>query len=152
MNIQFLVDISRLFIPVIAFIGMYIAWQQFTANREKFRFELYDKRFNIYITVFQFTDKLLWDGGELLEKEYAGFDASCIEAEFLLPERICIEIRALKLAVRSWRNIKRRAERDRDEAKHLLAKEELVALESKIEGLADGLLDVFKGVLKFEKF
>jgi len=64
---------------------MYIAWQQFTANREKIRFELYEKRFNIYTAVFQFVDNLLWAGWDNVTEEYLKFDIACHEAEFYPP-------------------------------------------------------------------
>ncbi len=156
MNIELLVNISRLFIPIIAFIGIYIAWQQFTANREKIRFELYDKRFKIYTTVFQFIDTLLWAGDESIGAEYAGFDLACHEAEFLLPESINRELRVLKDHIRSWNNVKRRIgylnKKGKDEDKIEFAQEEIAELESNIEEMGDRLIDVFKEVLSFEKF
>ena len=47
-EIEFLSQISKLFIPVIAGIGAYIAYQQHVINREKIKFELFEKRFHIF--------------------------------------------------------------------------------------------------------
>lgn len=153
MNLDTLVNVSRLFIPIIAFVGMYIAWQQFTANREKIRFELYDKRFNIYTTVFQFVDTLLWSDWDSISEEYLQFDIVCHEAEFILPESINIELRKLNRHVKNWRMVSR--EVNALTKKNLpmdTPKEELCGIESDLEDMIPVIQTAFMKVLKFEKF
>lgn len=153
MNLDTLVNVSRLFIPIIAFIGMYIAWQQFTANREKIRFELYDKRFAIYTTVFKFVDTILWSDWDSITEEYLKFDIACHEAEFILPESINIELRKLNRLVKSWRRVSR--EVSTLTQKNLPIDEpkvELCSIESDLEDMVPIIQTTFMKVLKFEKF
>jgi hypothetical protein len=153
MNLDTLVNVSRLFIPIIAFIGMYIAWQQFTANREKIRFELYDKRFAIYTTVFKFVDTILWSDWDSITEEYLKFDIACHEAEFILPESINIELRKLNRLVKSWRRVSR--EVNTLTQKNLPIDEpkvELCGIESDLEDMIPIIQTAFMKVLKFEKF
>jgi|GEM_PF-3512401 len=153
MNLDTLVNISRLFIPVIAFIAMYIAWQQFTANREKIRFELYEKRFNIYTAVFQFVDNLLWAGWDNVTEEYLKFDIACHEAEFILPESINIELRRLNIYVKNWRRVNREVSTlSKKDLPADIAKEELLEIEGVLEDMLPVIKVAFMKVLKFEKF
>lgn len=102
-----LLDISRLFIPIIAVIGIYIVWQQFITNREKVRLELYDKRFKIYDTLVNCLYDFLY-GENFDNKDYVRFITACNEAEFLVPNRIYLHIDKAKKLIRSGRNIKNR--------------------------------------------
>ena len=156
MTIETAVNISRLFIPIIAFVAIYIAWLQFTANREKIRFELYDKRFKIYDVIRQSLDDLLWLRQDHLNESYSNFETACNEAEFLLPESTCIQIRLARDYMRSWRKINNRigyiekSGNSDEKANH--AKEEIVEIENKIENLEPKIKAAFMEVLKFEKF
>lgn len=156
MSLEILVNLSRLFIPVIAFAGIYIAWQQFTANREKIRFELYEKRFKIYSTIIHFMDTLLWAGSDSLTEEYIEFNLACHEAEFILPESINVELRKLKNHVRSWKNINRRLahlnKSEENDEKIDFAKKEIMEIESIIEEMGDNITSIFMLVLKVERF
>jgi hypothetical protein len=153
MNLDTFVDISRLFIPVIAVVGMFIVWQQFIANREKLRFELYDKRFNIYSVIIRKLEDVTfgWD-----EENSSDFEVACNEAKFLLPDSVCEQVELARKFVRNWNSVKNTIEyaekRGSDSDKAEAIKEEIALIEANIEVLAPKLTEAFKVVLKFEKF
>jgi hypothetical protein len=157
MNIDTLVAISQLFIPVIAFVGIYIAWQQFITNRENIRFELYDKRFRIYDILIRSLNDILWlNDNSFTHEQYARFETVCNEAEFLLPDNVCKQIHIAKDLVRSWRNTNRRLKsllkHSKEDSRIEAAKDELIRIEGALEELQPIITEFFKGVLKFKKF
>ena len=108
MNLDFAVQISRLFIPVVAFAGIFIAWQQFQTNREKVRIDLFQRRLDIYKSLLKAVYLTSYfdedDSGEIFQKLEQAMD----EAYFLLPENIYkliepIEKRAYKVSDMHWR-------------------------------------------------
>lgn len=171
MSLDDAVQISRLFIPLIALSGIFIAWQQFQANREKVRIDLYQRRLEVYkalleaiqITSFFDEDR---DDSEVFRKLSQSMD----EAYFLLPERIYkriepIEERAHRISSMHWRagymqeNLaKPLGERYSYEEGELEAEYEKLSAEFKAEidwfrEKAHPLLrSVFKDVLGFYKF
>jgi hypothetical protein len=82
------IQISKLFIPLIAFLGLYIAWQQYIANKTKVRLELYDKRFNIYNTIITVIGEVLSSDEKISEEQYKKFFIACNEGQFLLPDHV----------------------------------------------------------------
>ncbi len=154
-DIKTLVDISSLFIPVIAIIGIYIAWQQSITNREKIRLELYDKRFKLYDTIISSLNNFSY-GSEFTHEKYVRFFTACSEAQFLVPDRICEKINVVNKLIREGRIIKNKLERY--EKKEVINKEKeaivekIIKIESDIEKLYPSISEAFKEVLKFEKF
>ncbi len=56
MNIE-ISTFAEVCLAFIAIVSAIIAWQQYTANRERLRLELYDKRFKIYHVIINFIYK-----------------------------------------------------------------------------------------------
>ena len=153
MNIETLVNISKLFIPVIAFVGIYIAQQQFAANREKVHLDLYDKRFKVYDTIIRKLENLAWGWNE--DNDF-DFDTACNEATFLLPDSVCAHVELAKKYVRDWYKTKSQIEylekrgTGSDKANEYI--EKLSAIELSLEKLVPVLTASFKTALKFERF
>lgn len=148
-----LVEISKLFIPVIAFAGVYIAWQQSNTNRVKIKLDLYDKRFALYNTVISSVFEYIY-GGEFENKDYVLFFTACNEAKFLVPDNVYKEIDDIRKLVLKGRIIKNKL--NNPDLKRVSAQEleeyrkEIVGIESKIEDLYPNITESFKTVLKFK--
>ena len=83
-----LVLLSKLSLPIIAIASVFIAWQQYSANREKLKLELYDRRFIIYDLIVQSIHTALYGLGEFEEDERVQLYTAYNEARFLLPDDI----------------------------------------------------------------
>lgn len=155
--IQNLVEISKLFIPLIALTAVYIAWQQLQANKTKVRLELYDKRFNIYNDVISVLDDILTTSDGVSEENFRRFFKAVNEAEFLLPDRafkILIEVKQLiynfKIKQKSYNKICSSDREDLVRKKEIFS-DELVNLECELEKLSPKITEEFKRIMKFEK-
>ena len=146
-DLTFLVQISRLFIPLVAIAGVYIAWHQYTTNREKIRFELFEKRFNIYNSILQTLNALLWEEG-LSREKFHSFVTTCNEAQFLLPDDVFEDVQNIRELVSKWYVCFIESNR-KDTDKH---NNELLLLEGKLEKLTPALTKSFSAVLNFKKF
>ena len=156
MNIEALSDISKLFLPLIAIIGLYIAWQQFVANREKIRLDLYDRRFKIYDTIIRTMYEVSYGAEDLATEVYSSFFTACDEAQFLLPQRICEKVDIVRKLVREGKTKKIRLrtytnhETESEKVESLQSR--IIDIESEIEDMHTEITSAFKEVLKFEKF
>ncbi|WP_341217857.1 hypothetical protein [Neptunomonas phycophila] len=155
---QWIMEYSKLFIPIVALLGVFIAWQQFQANKTKLRLDLFEKRFAIYTTVISVIDSLLFVTQEIKEEDYWRFMAAVNEAEFLLPDKVVKllyeakeKVHLIKIKHRALGRIES-SERDDLVAKSEEFRSELEALESELEELSPQITDAFKSVMKFEKF
>jgi len=54
--------LGALITPIVAFIGIYIAYQQRTINKNRLKHELFDKRYKIYIAIDTFIKSVITSG------------------------------------------------------------------------------------------
>jgi len=64
---------SSLLTPVIAFLAVYIAYQQYSVNRRRFLFEVYERRLAVYKSIQAFFDEFVKEGNITYEscREFA---------------------------------------------------------------------------------
>ena len=151
-----LVEISKLSLPVIAIASIFIAWQQYSANREKLRLELYDRRFKIYDLVVQSIYATQFGLGGYEDGEYAELDTAFNEAQFLLPENIYKVVQRSQKHIRLHRELLRRREKLEDvpenSEKRLEIQTIIESSEPKLEKLVIDVTEAFGQVLKITKF
>jgi hypothetical protein len=79
--------LQGLLTPVIAFIAVYIAWQQWKVNERKFAFDQYERRLRVYQEVLSFLTFVLRDFKiEIIDLQK--FRAATAEADFLFKPEI----------------------------------------------------------------
>ena len=78
---------SALLTPFIAIIATYIAWQQWQGNRQKLRFDQYEKRLRIYQEVVKMLGLIMREADAKLE-DLIAFQANTAEADFLFGPEI----------------------------------------------------------------
>jgi len=148
-------QVSKLFIPLIAVAGLYIARQQYVVNKTKIRLELYDKRFSIYHSIVTIFENMLCDE-KLNEKEFYAFETSCNEALFLLPDKVLKDVSVARKLAHNWRRLNRQLvafeKRNLSSDNTDLVKDEMVSLEEEIESFIEPITKSFATVLKFEQF
>lgn len=74
--------LSGMLVPLIAIITVYIAYQQYKTNRNRLRFELYDKRFKIYLSVKILISQIVREAN-ISQDDTRQFAIETREAEFL---------------------------------------------------------------------
>ena len=151
-----LVEISKLSLPIIAIASVFIAYQQYAANREKLRLDLYDRRFKIYDLVVQSIYSAQFGLGEYAEGEYAELYTACNEAQFLLPENIYNLVKKSQEHTRLHRELLRRREKfegtPSSETESSKIQELIENSEPKLEKRVTDLTEAFSQVLKIKKF
>ena len=73
--------------PIIAIIAVYIAYQQFNVNRRKLKFELYERRYKMYLFIKEFLDHYNRDYIYKIE-EFRKFNIQTNECKFLFDKDI----------------------------------------------------------------
>jgi hypothetical protein len=73
---------SSLLTPVIAFLAVYIAYQQYSVNRRRFLFEVYERRLAVYKSIQAFFDEFVKEGNIT--------DESCREFAFITADVVFI--------------------------------------------------------------
>ena len=68
---------------LIAFFAAFIAYQQFKINKYKYKFDLFDKRFAVFIKFREFAQKVDEDGGKIKISEIQRFRFQILEHKFL---------------------------------------------------------------------
>lgn len=84
---EYLTLFSGFLTPMIAIIATYIAYQQHKSSKEKFRFDLYEKRFQVYHSIMQLLGSII-STGKVLDEEMKKFLISTSESEFLFEDDI----------------------------------------------------------------
>lgn len=84
---QFIRLFSALLTPLIAFITVYIAYQQWLVNRQKLRLELYDRRLRIYEEIKKIISIITRDAKPTTD-DLLKFRISVSEADFLFDSDI----------------------------------------------------------------
>lgn len=79
---------SGLLTPIIACITIYIAYQQHKTSRQKLKYDLYEKRFKIYLSLMKFLSKIIRDSNITIE-DLNLFLIETNESIFLLDNDIC---------------------------------------------------------------
>ncbi len=156
MSIESLVEIPKLFISIAALAGVWIAYHQFTANREKIRYDLFDRRFKIYDEITNSMNQYLYGEWGNEQKELRRFYIACNEAQFILPKKVYIEINTTKEIFSQLNTVRKRIgtleNKKGNEIKLNEAKDIATELEQKLESMYPVLTERFKKVLSFEKF
>ncbi|WP_321528324.1 hypothetical protein [Sedimenticola selenatireducens] len=97
MTMEMAVEVSRLFIPIVAVAGVFIAWQQFQANKAKIRVELYQRRLDVYRVLLEAIQVTSYLDEERDEHEvFSKLELALDEAYFLLPESIYQKIQPIE--------------------------------------------------------
>lgn len=79
--------LQGLLTPVIALIALYIAWQQWRTNRQKLKWDLYDRRLRIFEEVRKILSLVLRDANANRE-DLLRFRTSVADADFLFGPEI----------------------------------------------------------------
>jgi hypothetical protein len=91
MNLTELADIGKIvsgiFLPIIALIGSLIAYQQYRIAKIKLRFELYQRRFDVYKIFIIFATKVV-DSDQIRAEEYRSLREAFYLAKFLFKESV----------------------------------------------------------------
>ncbi len=151
-----LVEISKLSLPIIAIASVFIAWQQYSANREKLKLDLYDRRFKIYDLVVQSIYSAQFGLGDYEGDEYAELYTACNEAQFLLPENIYKLVEKSQKHIRLHRELLRRRKKlegtPENSQKVLEIQNIIENSEPKLEKMVSDITEAFSHVLKIKKF
>jgi len=151
-----LIEISKLSLPVIAIASIFIAWQQYSANREKLKLDLYDRRFKIYDLVVQSIYSTQFGLGDYERDEYAALDTAFNEAQFLLSKNIYKIVAKSQKYIGLHRELLRRREKLEDTPENSSRRLELQSIiersEPKLEELVSDVTEAFGQVLKITKF
>ncbi|MEW6143605.1 MAG: hypothetical protein AB1598_01160 [Thermodesulfobacteriota bacterium] len=79
--------LSAVLVPIIAILTAYIAYQQYRTNKNRLRFELYDKRFEIYLSIKTFISYIVSKADVDIDRAFQ-FLRETREAEFLFDKEI----------------------------------------------------------------
>lgn len=83
-----LIDIAQgLLVPIIAILGVYIAWQQWNTNNNRLKHEYFDRRFSIYEIVVNFFTAVV-SRGSTKEIDILQFIGATKSAKFIFPAEI----------------------------------------------------------------
>ena len=87
--------LSGLAVPVIGFLGVYIAWCQWKTAAYRFKLDLFDKRFMIYDATIDFI--LSIRGGGVVRDDHLGvFKEKTLPARFLFDDKIAKYLSEIK--------------------------------------------------------
>lgn len=95
LKIDFLDIFSNLTVPVIGFLGVYIAWRQWNTAAYRFRLDLFEKRYVIYEAIIDFI--LSVRGGGVVQDEQMGiFKDKILPARFIFDNKIADYLNEIK--------------------------------------------------------
>ncbi|MCL1478525.1 MAG: hypothetical protein MH219_13840 [Marinobacter sp.] len=95
---------SALAVPVIGFLGVYIAWKQWKTAAYRHRMDLFDKRFEIYEATIDFILSIR-GGGQVSDKCLAVFKEKTLPVRFLFNDEVAdyiAEIRSQALDAQTF--------------------------------------------------
>lgn len=82
------VDIlSALLVPVIAIVGLYVAYQQYQINKQRLRHETYERRLAVYKSVQRYLSEILREGKTTYNRAHQ-FNSEASEAAFLFDSSV----------------------------------------------------------------
>ena len=87
--------LSGLAVPVIGFLGVYIAWRQWKTAAYRFKLDLFDKRFLVYDATIDFILSIR-GGGVVLGQHLGIFKEKTLPARFLFDDKIAEYISEIK--------------------------------------------------------
>lgn len=88
--------ISAMFIPLIALAGVFIAWHQYYANRERVRLELYQRRLEIYRSLLDALNDLVDQAEGYQYRVPMSLDKAMDQAFFLVPPEVYKKIAPIR--------------------------------------------------------
>jgi len=86
--------LSGLLVPLIAMIGVYIAFQQYGINRQRLRHETYERRLAIYKIVQRYLSEIVRDG-KVSSDQALKFYSEASEAAFLFDASVMARIQLI---------------------------------------------------------
>lgn len=87
--------LSALAVPVIGFLGVYIAWKQWKTAAYRYKLDLFDKRFEIYEATIDFILSIR-GGGQVSDKSLAVFKEKTLPVRFLFNDEVADYIAELR--------------------------------------------------------
>ena len=87
--------LGKLAVPVIGFLGLYIAWRQWKTAAYRFRLDLFDKRFAIYEAIIDFILSIR-GGGKVSDEALSAFKDKTLPTRFLFNDDIAEYITEIK--------------------------------------------------------
>ena len=79
--------LSALLVPVIAIVGLYVAYQQYQINKQRLRHETYERRLAVYKSVQRYLSEILRDG-KITYNRALQFNSEASEAAFLFDSSV----------------------------------------------------------------
>ena len=108
MCIEYLIITAKVFsgfaVPVIGFLGAYIAFRQWRTAAYRYKMDLFDKRFDVYDAIIDFIQSIK-SGGKVSDESLATFKERTLPARFLFDKGIAdyiAEIREHAIDVQTW--------------------------------------------------
>jgi hypothetical protein len=87
-NVTNWIDVlSALLVPTIAVVGIYVAYQQYRINIQRFRHETYERRLAVYKCLQRYLSEILRDGKTTYDRALQ-FNSEASEAAFLFDESV----------------------------------------------------------------
>ena len=80
-------SLSAFLVPIIAIVGIYIAYQQYKINEQRLRHETYERRLSVYKVVQRYLSEILRDGNTTYDKAMQ-FNTDASEAAFLFDKSV----------------------------------------------------------------
>lgn len=96
--------LSALAVPVIGFLGVYIAWRQWKTAAYRYRMDLFDKRFEIYKATIEFILSIR-GGGQVSDESLAAFKERTLPVRFLFNDEVAdyiAEIRSMAVDAQTF--------------------------------------------------
>jgi hypothetical protein len=134
---------------IVGFLVAFIAYRQFILSKERFKLDLFEKRFAIYKGVQSLLSYILKEGNVTL-KEIGQFQAETQDAPFLFNDDIPIYLKEIyKNAVHLWSTTEQRKAKPQGNERSILAKKETELVLS-LTGKLPELQNIFSSYLKFK--
>ncbi|KJS29359.1 MAG: hypothetical protein VR64_21320 [Desulfatitalea sp. BRH_c12] len=105
MSIEQLMKIfSGLAVPVIGFLGVYIAWKQWRTAAYRYKMDLFEKRFGVYEAILDFIMSIR-GGGKISDQSLALFKERTLATRFLFDDEVAdyvAEIRSRAIDIQTY--------------------------------------------------
>jgi hypothetical protein len=134
---------------IVGFLVAFIAYRQFILAKERFKLDLFEKRFAIYKGVQSLLSYILEQGNVTLDKIFQ-FRAETQDAPFLFNDDIPLYLKEIdKNVLHLWSTTEQRKAKPQGNERSILAKEETELVKSLIGKLPE-LQNIFSPYLKFK--
>jgi hypothetical protein len=79
--------LSALLVPLIAVLGLFIAWNQYKINKQRLQHETYERRLHVFKTIKTYLSEVMRDG-KTTSIQALKFNSEASEAAFLFDESV----------------------------------------------------------------